>query len=95
VVLVGTVASAPARRRTPAGSAVVSFGLRVEPSPTDPAGGGCRVPVVVLGGAADETTVAEGDMVEIDGALTERRWKTAGGARQSHFEILARKLRVL
>jgi hypothetical protein len=53
------------------------------------------VPVVVLGAAADEATVVEGDVVEIEGALTERRWKTAGGARQSHFEILARKLRVL
>lgn len=61
----------------------------------DPAIAGCRVPVVVLGTAADETAVIEGDVVEIQGALTERRWKTAGGARQSHFEILARKLRVL
>jgi primosomal replication protein N len=94
-VLVGTVVSVPARRRTPAGSAVVSFGLRVEPSPTDPAIAGCRVPVVVLGTAADGTTVAEGDVVEIQGALTERRWKTAGGSRQRHYEILAHKLRVL
>jgi primosomal replication protein N len=94
-VLVGTVASAPARRRTPAGSAVVSFGLRVEPSPTDSAIGSCRVPVVVLGAAVEEKTVVEGDVVEIEGSLTERRWKSPGGARQSHFEILARKLRVL
>jgi single-stranded DNA-binding protein len=83
------------RRRTPAGSAVVTFRLRVEPSPADPAVSGCVVPVVVLGGNASESALDEGDVVEIEGSLTERRWKSAGGVRQSHFEILARRVRVL
>ena len=91
----GSVASSPTRRRTPAGSAVVLFRLRVEPSPTDPAVSGCVVPVVLLGGAGPEDGLAEGDAVEVEGSLTERRWKNAAGARQSHFEILARKVRVL
>ena len=71
------------------------FRLRVEPSPSDPAVSGCMVPVAVLGEGTGETPISEGDVVEIDGSLTERRWKTASGARQSHFEILARSLRVL
>ena len=73
----------------------MSFRLRVAPSPTDPAVAGCVVPVVVLGAGADQAAFDDGSVVEIEGALTERRWKTAGGARQSHFEILARKLTVL
>jgi len=83
------------RRRTPAGSAVVSFRLRVEPSPVDSAVCGCVVPVVVLGDGATETAFAEGAVVEVEGSLTERRWKSAAGTRQSHFEVLARRIRVL
>jgi single-stranded DNA-binding protein len=52
------------------------------------------MPVVVFG----EHTVAEvteGREVEVEGALTERRWRGAGGSRQSRFEILARTVRVL
>ncbi len=73
----------------------MSFRLRVAPSPVDPAVSGCVVPVVVLGGGATEPSIGEGDVVEIEGSLTERRWKTAAGARQSHFEVLARTIRVL
>ena len=91
----GQVASTPTRRRTPAGSAVVTFRLRVEPSPADPAVSGCVVPVVVLGEGAIVAALEEGNVVEVEGSLTERRWKNAAGARQSHFEILARNVRVL
>ena len=91
----GTVASAPSRRRTPAGTPVVFFRLRVEPSPDDPAVSGCLVPVVALGDKASATDVAEGVPVEVEGSLTERRWRGAGDVRQSRFEILARSLRVL
>jgi hypothetical protein len=68
--------------------------LRVESSPEDPAVSGCSVPVVLLGDAA-QGGLEEGALIEIEGSLTERRWKTAAGARQSHFEILARRVRVL
>ena len=64
------------------------------PSPDEPAVSGCVMPVVVFG----EHTVAEvteGREVEVEGALTERRWRGAGGSRQSRFEILARTVRVL
>lgn len=81
------------RRRTPAGTPVVLFRLRVEPSPDDPAVRGYVVPVAALGERVAE--LAEGDRVEVDGALTERRWKGSGGIRQSHFEILARSVTVL
>ena len=56
---------------------------------------GCVVPVVVLGDDAADGGLEEGVLVEIEGSLTERRWKTAAGARQSHFEVLARRIRVL
>jgi len=89
------VASAPARRRTPAGTPLVLFRLRVEPSPHDPAVSGCLVPVVALGEQASAARVVEGVAVEVHGSLTERRWRGAGDVRQSRFEILARSVRVL
>lgn len=85
--------SAPVRRRTPAGTPVVLFRLRVEPSPDDAAVCGCVVAVVALGERVAELT--QGATVEVDGALTERHWKGTGGIRQSHFEILARSVSVL
>ncbi len=93
--LVGTVASVPERRRTPAGTPVVSFRLRVEADPENPADPGCLVPVVWLGDVAARSEMGEGRAVEVTGALTERRWKGAGGVRQSRFEVLARTVRVL
>lgn len=87
------MASSPLRRRTPGGTPVVLFRLRVEPSPDDPAVGGCVVAVAALGERVAD--LAEGDTVEVEGALTERRWKGAGGVRQSHFEVLARAVSVL
>jgi hypothetical protein len=72
---------------------VVTFRLRVAPSPDDAAAVGCTIPVVVLGDV--NLSLAKGSSVEIEGALAERRWKGPGGIRQSHFEILARMARVL
>jgi primosomal replication protein N len=89
------VASSPERRRTPAGTPVVSFRLRVEPDPENAADPGCLVPVVWLGEAAARADFGEGAEVEVTGGLTERRWKGAGGVRQSRFEILAGMVRVL
>ena len=95
VDLAGTVASAPERRRTPAGTPVLQFRLRVEPSPHDPAVAGCLVTVVALGEGAVAPEVTEGSAVEITGSLTERRGRGPGALRQSRFEILARSVRVL
>jgi primosomal replication protein N len=92
---VGTVASAPARRNTPAGTPVLLFRLRVEPSPEDPAVSGCLIPVVAFGEGATIARLAEGLTVEVTGSLTERRWRGAGDVRQSRYEILARSVRVL
>jgi len=89
------VASAPERRRTPAGTPVVTFRLRVDPSPEDAAVVGCLVPVVALGGGVTAAALVEGAAVEVQGSLAERRWRGAGGTRQSRFEILARTVRVL
>ena len=72
---------------------MLTFRLRVAPSPEDAAVAGCMIPVVVLGDASP--SLVEGSSVEVEGALTERRWKGPGGVRQSHFEILARMARVL
>ena len=69
--------------------------MRVPPSPDEVAVSGCLVSVVVLGDVSVGPEVNEGREVEIEGALTERRWRGAGGARQSRFEILAHTLRVL
>ena len=93
VELVGTVASEPKRRRTPAGTPVLTFRLRVEASPSDPAVAGCVIPIVVFGDVA--SSIVEGAIVEIAGSLTERRSKSPGSVRQSRFEILARTARVL
>jgi single-stranded DNA-binding protein len=53
------------------------------------------MPVVVFGEHTVGAEVKEGREVEVEGALTERRWRGAGGSRQSRFEILARTVRVL
>jgi len=86
--------SAPRRRRTPAGTAVLEFRLRVPASPTDPAVPESTIAVVVLG---DESVGAleEGAAVEVDGSLAERRWRGPGGVRQSRYEMLARAVRVM
>jgi primosomal replication protein N len=93
--LAGTVASAPERRCTPAGTPVLQFRLQVEPSPHDPAVSGCLVTVVALGEGAISPELVQGSAVEIVGSLTERRWRGPGAALQSRFEILARSVRVL
>ena len=84
----------PRTRRTPAGTAVLEFRLRVPPSPSDPAVSGCLVSVVVLGDDA-ATALAEGNEVEVEGSLAERRWRGPGGVQQSRYEILARTIRVM
>jgi single-stranded DNA-binding protein len=71
------------------------FRLRVPPSPDEAVVSGCVVPVVAFGEHATSLEIAEGREVEVEGALTERRWRGAGGIRQSRFEILARTVRVL
>jgi single-stranded DNA-binding protein len=81
-------------RRTPAGTAVLEFRLRVPASPNDPVVSGCLVSVVVFGDQA-ATGVAEGSEVEVEGSLTERRWRGPGGVQQSRYEILARAIRVM
>jgi single-stranded DNA-binding protein len=50
--------------------------------------------VVVLGDAA-ATGLAEGNEVEVEGSLAERRWRGSGGVQQSRYEILARTIRVM
>ena len=88
------MASAPKRRRTPAGTAVLEFRLHVAASPSDAAVPECTIAVVVLG---DESAsgLAEGSEVQVEGALAERRWNGPGGVRQSRFEVLARVIRVM
>ena len=94
-MLVGTIVAAPERRHTPADTPVAVFRLRVPPSPDEAAVSGCVVPVVAFGEEAASVEAAEGQEVEIEGALTERRWRGASGVRQSRFEILARTVRLL
>jgi single-stranded DNA-binding protein len=71
------------------------FRLRVPPSPDEAVVSGCVVPVVAFGAQAASPEITEGREVEVEGALTERRWRGPGGVRQSRFEILARAVRVL
>jgi len=56
---------------------------------------GCLVPVVVLGEGAMVPELFEGQGVEVEGSLAERRWRRAAGTAESRFEILARSVRVL
>jgi len=87
--------AAPERRRTPAGTPVAVFRLRVPASPDEAAVSGCVIPVVAFGEHAALVEVEEGREVEVEGSLTERRWRGPGGVRQSRFEILARTVRLL
>jgi hypothetical protein len=66
----------------------------VPPSPSDPAVPGCLVSVVVLGDDA-AAGLTEGNEVEVEGSLAERRWRGPGGVQQSRYEILARTIRVM
>lgn len=95
VELTGKIASRLDRRRTPAGTPVVTFRLQVPPSTAEPALTGCMISVVGFGESVVPPSLEEGSEVEVEGALTERRWRGAGGVRQSRFEILARMVRVL
>lgn len=95
VELAGRVASPPDRRNTPAGNQLLSFRLKVEADPAEPATAGCMIPIVLVGADARSIPVEQGQEVVIEGALTERRWTGPGGSRQSRFEIVARKVAVI
>ena len=84
--------SEPRRSRTPAGSAVVSFRIRVEPEPEVTGASGCTIAVVSLGETAG-MGLASGTPVAIEGKLAERRWTTQSGLKQSRLELLAISIR--
>ncbi|MGH7857799.1 MAG: single-stranded DNA-binding protein [Candidatus Binatia bacterium] len=92
--LTGTVVAPPERRVTPAGTPVLSFRLRVEADPENPAVAACEIPVVVLGERDETRNLAAGGEVLVEGALTERRWKR-GGTAQSRYEVVAAVVRLM
>jgi hypothetical protein len=92
VELAGTVASAPKRRTTPAGTPVAFFRLRVEPDPDDPAVGALEGSITLLGVAAADPGLREGVPALVRGAVVERRWRGPGGTANRRFEILAREI---
>jgi single-stranded DNA-binding protein len=91
VELEGKIVSEPRRSRTPAGTAVVSFRVRVEAEPEVTGASGCTIAVVSLGEPTGE--LANGSEVAIEGKLAERRWTTQSGLKQSRLELLALAIR--
>ena len=92
VELEGTIVSEPRRSRTPAGTAVVSFRVRIDAEPEVTGASGCTIAVVSLGETAG-AELANGTSVAIEGKLAERRWTTQSGLKQSRLELLALSIR--
>jgi single-strand DNA-binding protein len=99
VRLVGRLAGDPVRRELPSGDVLVSFRL-VVPRPRAgrgrPSGGGARSPTVdTIECAAWRKDVqrtlarsAAGDVLEVQGALRRRFWRSGGGpASRSEVEV--------
>ncbi|MGH7819579.1 MAG: single-stranded DNA-binding protein [Candidatus Binatia bacterium] len=94
IELAGTVIAAPERRVTPAGTPVLSFRLRVEADPANPAVAACEIPVVLVGERDETRALAAGGAVLVEGSLTERRWRR-GGAARSRYEVVAAMVRLM
>jgi single-strand DNA-binding protein len=102
VLLVGRVSGAPEERELPSGDQLVSWRLVVDrPAPAKP-GQGRAVTIdtvdCVARAAGPRRTgrgLADGDVVQVDGALRRRFWRGATGASsRTEVEVLAvRRLR--
>lgn len=103
VVLVGRVSGAPQERELPSGDVLVAWRVVVERSPSRrPVPVGVRastvdtVDCVAWGTGVRRTARAlvEGDVVEVEGALRRRFWRTGSGA-ASRTEVEVEQLRRL
>ena len=99
VRLVGRLGAEPALRELPSGDVLVQFRLVVERAPAPGAAGGSRITVDTLECAAWRKDVqrslrscAAGDVLEVEGSLRRRFWRSAGGA-ASRSEVEVRRLR--
>jgi hypothetical protein len=72
----------------------VTFRLRIEADPDDPAIAACELVVVCFGEGVAPPGLEVGSAVEVEGSITERRWKGPGGIRKGRYEVLARTIRV-
>lgn len=95
VHLVGRISAAPEARRLPSGDEMVSWRLVVaRPAPAR----GARVDTfdcVAFAAVARRAVLrlSAGDVVEIEGALRRRFWRSARGSPASRCEVEARKVR--
>jgi single-strand DNA-binding protein len=103
VVLVGRVSGDPAQRELPSGDSLVSWRVVVDRPPSPRAvPEGVRTPTVdtldcvawSAGVRRTAKTLADGDVVAVEGALRRRFWRAAGGA-SSRTEVEVERVRRL
>lgn len=101
VLLLGWVDRPPEFRRTSRGIATGSFPLAV-PEATSGTGQaemdeGLLVEVVLFGELAEQYCglLKAGSSVFLEGALSRRRWQTAGGVMKSRLEVVVQNMRVV
>lgn len=103
VVLVGRVSGEPEERELPSGDVLVSFRVVVaRPPGRRPTAPGRRAPTIdtldcvawSAGARRTARALAEGDVVEVEGALRRRFWRAAVGS-ASRTEVEATSLRRL
>ena len=103
VVLVGRVSGAPEERELPSGDALVSFRVVVARPPGQRSGSSGRRPPTIdtldcvawsAGARRTARSLAEGDVVAVEGALRRRFWRGATGA-TSRTEVEATSVRRL
>ena len=101
VFLMGCVGRPPELRRTSRGIATGTFSLTV---PEGASGAGqvemdeeLVVDVVLFGELAEQHCgiLKAGSPVFLEGALSRRRWQTAGGMMKSRLEVVAHGMRVI
>ena len=102
VLLVGRVSGTPEQRELPSGDSIVAWRIVVDRIPARPRPEGVRGPTVETFDCVAWTPglrrtargLADGDVVELEGALRRRFWR-AGAAAVSRYELEVRRVRRL
>ncbi len=102
VLLVGRVSGTPEQRELPSGDSIVAWRIVVDRIPTRPRTEGVRAATVdtfdcvawTPGLRRTARGLAEGDVIELEGALRRRFWRAGAGA-ASRCELEVRRVRRL